>query len=67
MTLKIFVNGDPLEIPDNLVLQGIIEILEVTGRYAIEVNGEIVPKSEHLGFAINNGDAVEVVKAVGGG
>jgi sulfur carrier protein len=49
------------------VLQGIIEILEVTGRYAIEVNGEIVPKSEHLGFAINNGDAVEVVKAVGGG
>ena len=67
MTLKIFVNGEPLETSDNLVLQGIIEILEVTGRYAIEVNGEIVTKSEHLGFAINNGDAVEVVKAVGGG
>ena len=45
MKLKLSVNVDPLEIPDNLVLQGIIEILEVTGRYAIEVNGEIVPKS----------------------
>lgn len=67
MTLKIFVNGAPLEIPDGLMLQGIVEILEVRGRYAIEVNGEIVPKSEHLEFAINDGDAVEVVKAVGGG
>ena len=67
MTLKICVNGEPLEIPDNFVLKDIIEILEVTGRYAIEVNGEIVPKSEHLDFAINNGDVVEVVKAVGGG
>ena len=67
MTLKIFVNGEPLEIPDNFALKDIIEILEVTGRYAIEVNGEIVPKSQHLDFAINNGDAVEVVKAVGGG
>ena len=67
MTLKIFVNGELLDIPDNLALKGIIDILEVTGRYAIEVNGEIVPKSEHLDFAINNGDVVEVVKAVGGG
>jgi sulfur carrier protein len=67
MTLNIFVNGEYLEAPDSLMLQGIVEFLDVRGRYAIEVNGEIVPKSEHLGFALKGGDTVEIVKAVGGG
>jgi sulfur carrier protein len=67
MALNIFVNGEHFEAPDNVVLQGVVEFLDVRGRYAIEVNGEIVPKSEHLGFALKGGDTVEIVKAVGGG
>jgi sulfur carrier protein len=67
MTLSILVNGEHLEVSDNLVLKELVEILDVKGRYAIEVNGQIVPKSEHLGFTLKVGDTVEIVKAVGGG
>ena len=36
-------------------------------RVAVEVNGELVPKSRHADTALASGDAVEIVVAVGGG
>ena len=36
-------------------------------RVAVELDGEIVPKSRHAGTAINPGSRVEIVVAVGGG
>ena len=36
-------------------------------RVAVEVNGEIVPKTEHGARALRSGDRVEVVTFVGGG
>ena len=36
-------------------------------RFAIEINNEIVPKSQHDSFLITNQDKIEVVEAVGGG
>lgn len=36
-------------------------------RVAVEVNGELVPKSRHADAALASGDAVEIVVAVGGG
>lgn len=42
--------------------------LGLTGRrYAIEVNREIVPRSEHTEHRLDEGDRVEVIHAVGGG
>ncbi len=42
--------------------------LGLTGRrYAIEVNREIVPRSEHPEHHLDEGDRVEVIHAVGGG
>ncbi|MCF7223397.1 sulfur carrier protein ThiS [Marilutibacter chinensis] len=36
-------------------------------RVAVEVNGEIVPRSRHAGHLLRNGDRVEIVHALGGG
>ncbi|HSN39128.1 MAG TPA: sulfur carrier protein ThiS [Burkholderiales bacterium] len=36
-------------------------------RVAVEVNREIVPKSEHARREIRDGDRIEIVHALGGG
>lgn len=36
-------------------------------RVAVEVNGEIVPRSLHAAHALVEGDRVEIVHALGGG
>ena len=36
-------------------------------RISLEVNETIIPKSKHLGFTLNEGDKIEIIKAVGGG
>ena len=46
----------------------LIESLALTGkRLAVEVNEDIVPRSQHPEFTLNPGDRVEVVHAIGGG
>jgi sulfur carrier protein ThiS len=36
-------------------------------RIALEVNEAIISKSKHVEFTLNEGDQVEIIKAVGGG
>jgi sulfur carrier protein len=36
-------------------------------RVAVEVNGEIVPRSRHDAHQVHEGDRVEIVQALGGG
>ena len=36
-------------------------------RLAIEVNGEIIPRSAHADALLHDGDRVEIVQAIGGG
>ena len=47
------------------------ELLERTGhaarRVAVEVNGVIVPRSQHAEHVLASGDRVEIVTALGGG
>ncbi|MDH5694982.1 MAG: sulfur carrier protein ThiS, partial [Gammaproteobacteria bacterium] len=37
------------------------------GRIAMEVNQEILPRSEYETYRLKSGDQIEVVHAVGGG
>lgn len=47
------------------------DLLAETGyaqrRVAVEINREIVPKSEHALREIRDGDRIEIVQAMGGG
>ncbi|MEQ6292356.1 sulfur carrier protein ThiS [Vogesella sp. GCM10023246] len=49
-------------------LSALVSALDLGGkRIAIECNGEIVPRSLHASTPLNEGDALEIVVAVGGG
>jgi len=46
----------------------LLEALELAGkRVAVEKNGEIVPRSQYADTRLAEGDALEIVVAVGGG
>ncbi|MEC9085161.1 MAG: sulfur carrier protein ThiS [Pseudomonadota bacterium] len=62
------VNGEAMELPKGATIAALIEQLTLTGkRLAVEVNEDIVPRSQHPQFTLNEGDRVEVVHAIGGG
>ena len=62
------INGIPQQVPPGSSVENLIATLRLEGkRFAIELNGEIVPKSLHSATALNQGDTLEVVVAVGGG
>jgi sulfur carrier protein len=66
--MEIIVNGETRRVPDQLTAAGLIEILELGHRrLALELNGDIVPRSEHAGCPLKAGDQIEIVHAVGGG
>lgn len=65
--MEILINGQPQDIAAATVL----ELLQAQGlgerRVAVEINGEIVPRSRHAEHALAAGDRVEIVHALGGG
>ena len=66
--MQIQVNGDFVELADEATLVDLISKLALEGkRYAIEVNEDIVARSEHAEYTLSAGDRVEVVQAIGGG
>ena len=66
--MRIQLNGEAFELPDGETVAGLIERLDLTGRrVAVELNLDIVPRSQHATTALRDGDQVEVVHAIGGG
>ena len=63
----ITVNGRHLQTTHQTVQLVVNELGLSTGRYAVEVDGELVPKSELGKLRILDGMTIEVVQAVGGG
>lgn len=65
--MKLTVNGDTLTL-DGTTIADLVTQLALTGRrLAVEVNREIIPKSQHGDYTLNEGDVVEIVHAIGGG
>ncbi|MCP1606342.1 sulfur carrier protein ThiS [Pseudomonas citronellolis] len=66
--MHIQLNGEPYELPDGQSVAHLLECLELGGRrVAVELNLDIVPRSQHAATALKEGDQVEVVHAIGGG
>jgi thiamine biosynthesis protein ThiS len=64
----IHINGESRDIPDNCNAQELVELLNMQNdKIAMEVNLEIVPRSTYSNFTFNEGDKVEIVRAIGGG
>jgi sulfur carrier protein len=67
--MKILLNGQSRRFDSPRLSIG--ELLDAEGlsqrRVAVEVNGEIVPRGRHGEHALQPGDRVEIVHALGGG
>ena len=63
----ISVNGKTLQTTHQTVPLVINELGLSQGRYAVEVDGELIPKSELGLLHIAEAMSIEVVQAVGGG
>ncbi|MFW2372353.1 MAG: sulfur carrier protein ThiS [Gammaproteobacteria bacterium] len=66
--MQIILNGDAREVADKSSLSQLVDSLQLKGkRLAIEVNEEIIPRSAHDTYTLQDGDQVEIVHAIGGG
>ena len=66
--MRIQLNGEPYELPEGETVAALLTRLELTGRrVAVELNLDIVPRSQHDATGLTEGDQVEVVHAIGGG
>ncbi|MBO0685321.1 MAG: sulfur carrier protein ThiS [Candidatus Dormibacteraeota bacterium] len=62
------VNGRAVELPDTTPLLDYVRELGVDPRaIAVEINGEIIEREAYAGCRLQDGDAVEIVRMVGGG
>lgn len=68
MSMEIRLNGKRRELVDEKTVSSLLSSLELAGRrVAVEVNGAVVPKSEHPRHRLREGDRVELIGAIGGG
>ncbi|HRQ66047.1 MAG TPA: sulfur carrier protein ThiS [Xanthomonadaceae bacterium] len=66
--MQIQLNGENRDIPAGTSLAELLEREGLAGRrVAVEVNLDIVPRSQHAERALADGDRVEIVQAIGGG
>lgn len=66
--MRIFLNGEEKTVsPALTVTQLLAELGLAERRVAVEINREIVPRSQHPEYRLQDGDRVEVVFAIGGG
>jgi sulfur carrier protein len=64
--MQLMVNDKSLQFSGRTI-RDLLDLLGLQGRLAVEVNQQIVPKSEHVQFELSDGDVVEIVHAIGGG
>ena len=66
--IDITVNGDAMSLTEGTTISDLIHKMELAGqRIAIELNMDVIPRSEHEQKILSAGDEVEVVRAIGGG
>lgn len=66
--MNILLNGENTQIDEGLTAARLVDQLGLAGkRLAMEVNLEILPRSEFDAYCFSAGDKVEIVHAIGGG
>jgi sulfur carrier protein len=66
--MQIVVNGQQHTIAEGTTLAELLTALDLQANHvAVEINLELVPRSEHTQHQLTDGDHLEVVTVVGGG
>ncbi len=61
------INGTESNISGKTVAHYLVENGYNINRVAVELNGDILPKSQYADTFLKNGDVIEIVSFVGGG
>ena len=65
--MELIINGDQRLIDSSYSLMDLLLSLEMTqGHIAVELNGEIIPKSTFQQQQLSDGDKIEIIHAIGG-
>ena len=66
--MHITVNGSKEDFPSDFNVLGLLNSMNLQDkRIALEINKEIIPRSEYDNHALNDGDIVEIIHSIGGG
>jgi len=66
--ITIVLNGENTQFGHNICITELMTHLHLTEkRLAVEVNQEIITRSEFDSFTLSDNDQVEIVQAIGGG
>ena len=66
--MDIILNGEPRALAAPITLTRLLQDEGLAERrVAVEINGQIVPRSQHDERALADGDRIEIVHALGGG
>ena len=66
--MNVTVNGESRTLEPDASLGKLLEQLGLSGkRIAVEVNRDIVPRSDYDSYRLSENDTVEIVNAIGGG
>ncbi len=66
--MKITVNGQAMEVPDGLSIDGLLAHLGVKREFtAVALNREVTRRAEYASTCLRDGDRVEIVRPMGGG
>jgi len=66
--MKILLNGQEKRLEASITISALLRQMELADkRVAVEVNQEIVPRSQHGEYQLVDNDRVEIVRAIGGG
>jgi len=66
--MQIVINGEPKTVSETLTAQQLLQELGIAEqRLALEINEEIVSRSNLSEYLIQPGDKVEIIHAIGGG
>ncbi len=66
--MKIRINGESREVRDSASVAALLSELGLARRgIAVELNGEIVPRTNYEATTLRENDTLEIVRMVGGG
>jgi sulfur carrier protein len=65
--MDLLLNGEPFSLGQTKTIADLVISLELDGKFAIELNQTIIPRSEYTTTTLHAGDQIEIVQAIGGG
>jgi sulfur carrier protein len=66
--MNVVLNGESRDLAAGTTLADLLQSIDLgQRRFAVEINEELVPRSEHADRVLQAGDRIEIVQAIGGG